>query len=364
MDDSELGRRLPGTPPSGMGYCGKTALYCGDLSPGSTSEMRCRALEQLGFTVTRVPAWPGSPGWIRRKAMAASFKIGFPIDFTSANRTIVELGPAHSIVWIDKGITIRPRTLSAVRRTSPSTLIIGYSPDNMSERSIASEWFRRSLPLYDAYITTKSFGVTELMDLGARQVIYSPSGFDPTTHRPVPSDGCPVFDVGFIGYFEHHRARSCVRLARAGISVSVFGRGWNRLPRPIPDSLSIHGEVLGDSYSQTLCSFRIALCFLRKQSRDLHTTRSVEIPACGVFMLAERTKEHLELFEEGAEAAFFDSDEELVEKVRYYLANEHERSQVAAAGRERVVRSGYAYASQLSAALAKIGFMVDRCSAA
>jgi spore maturation protein CgeB len=58
-------------------------------------------------------------------------------------------------------------------------------------------------------------------------------------------------------------------------------------------------------------------------------------------MLAERTSEHLEMFEEGEEAEFFDSHAELIEKVKFYLKNEPERRRIAQAGRERCLRSGY-----------------------
>ena len=64
-------------------------------------------------------------------------------------------------------------------------------------------------------------------------------------------------------------------------------------------------------------------------------------------MLGERTKRHLEFFEEGEEAEYFSSNEELLRKVKYYLERNHERANIALAGRERCLKSGYSMRSQL-----------------
>jgi spore maturation protein CgeB len=75
---------------------------------------------------------------------------------------------------------------------------------------------------------------------------------------------------------------------------------------------------------------------------DETTTRTYEIPACGGFMLHERTDEVLELFEEGKEMACFGSIQELAEKINFYLAHPEERESIARAGYERCVPA-YSY---------------------
>jgi spore maturation protein CgeB len=110
-------------------------------------------------------------------------------------------------------------------------------------------------------------------------------------------------------------------------------------------------DLLGDEYAKGICAFHINLGFLRKLNRDRQTQRSIEIPACGGFMLAERTDEHSQLFQEGREAEFFASNDELVSKVRYYLDHALERQSIAAAGRQRCLSSGYSNHERLKGML-------------
>jgi spore maturation protein CgeB len=148
--------------------------------------------------------------------------------------------------------------------------------------------------------------------------------------------------VGFIGDFEIERAQSIFYLAQNDVPVRIWGPNWDRKCQLSHPNMRIEGKPLwGDDYAKAICSFDINLVFLRKINRDLQTTRSIEIPACGGFMLSERTNEHLELFEEGEEAEFFSTNEELLEKTRHYLNHQERREQIARSGRERCLRSGY-----------------------
>jgi len=143
-------------------------------------------------------------------------------------------------------------------------------------------------------------------------------------------------------------------LAKSGINVRVWGPNWKNAKMKHQNLLIENRGLWKDDYKKAICSFDINLCFLRKGNRDSHTSRSIEIPACGGFMLAERTTEHLTLFEEGKEAEFFETDEELLGKIKYYLSHQQERKRIAIAGYNRCLKSEYSNSARLKIMLKKI----------
>ncbi|MDA6071527.1 glycosyltransferase [Flavobacterium sp. AC] len=279
------------------------------------------------------------------------FQYGLPIrlpDNSSANKKIKEfiskaVKSPYDIVWIDKGVTINSKTLRYIRKLSPNAKIVSYSPDNMALRHNQSQNYLNCIPLYDIHFTTKSYILQDMQRLGARKTAFTNKHYEQTFHYPRNLSENEIQrlggDVGFIGAWEKERCDSILYLAKNGIKVKVFGdKKWNDYKT---ENLEIAPGIYSEDYSKALQAFKISLCFLRKMNSDTQTSRTMEIPACGGFMLAERTTEHLDLFSENKEAVFFSNDEELLEKCRYYLINEEERKRIVEGGILRCKTSGY-----------------------
>lgn len=277
------------------------------------------------------------------------FLWGIPIwlpDEANANAKIKNYvsSKQYDVIWIDKGVTISPKTLMFIKEKLPNACIVSYSPDNMALRHNQSQQFLECIPLYDVHFTTKSYILDDMKRLGAKKIYFTNQLYESTYHYPMHLTGDEYKrlggDVGFIGMWEKERCDSILYLAKNGIKVKVFGGGkWNDYTN-IPN-LTICPTVYSSDYSKALQAFKISLCFLRKMNFDQQTSRTMEIPGCGGFMMAERTNEHKILFEEDKEAVFFSSNEELLEKCRYYLSHDDERVAIAKAGHKRCETSGY-----------------------
>lgn len=252
----------------------------------------------------------------------------------------------YDIVWIDKGITIYPETLKCIKKKSPHTILISYSPDNMALRHNQSQQYLECIPIYDYIITNKSYILDDMRKLGAKRVYFVNNSYEPSFHYPriLTEDDYKQIggDIGFVGSWEKERCESILYLAQHGLNIRVWGGGkWLKYKGMYPNLKIENKGLYSENYSKSFQAFKISLCFLRKKNHDVQTTRTVEIPACGGFMLAERTHEHQVMFEEGKEADFFSSNKELLEKCKYYLQHDNERKQIAMAGLKRCKVSGY-----------------------
>lgn len=339
-------------------------LFVGDLNHFSRSSQRFEALRRLGYNTCGLSSVPIGeiPGISQKISLREKIqhKLGRHIDKTGINKSLShkfkEIEP--EVLWIEKVLCLKSILIKEIKLKYPETKIIHCCEDDMFAKHNSSVNFRESLPLFNFVFTTKSYNLkdNELPSLGANKVEMFKNCYDPELHKPIfPSDEF-LSDVSFIGTFEEDRAKKCLYLAENGIHVRVWGNGWDSYKYK-NENLQIELKPLyNEDFVTALCSSKINLCFLRKINRDLQTSRSVEIPACGAFMLAERTDEHLTLFQEDKEAAFFDQDnpEELLEKVKYYLVHDYKRQNVAEKGRERCLNSGYSHDEELKRMLGLI----------
>ena len=94
--------------------------------------MRAEGLKTLGHDVTLINAETPTGFW-RFQIYRVGNRLDRPPDVLGTNRAILrEIRRRHyDVLWIDKGRSTRPGTLAAVRRISPKTLLLTYSPDDM-----------------------------------------------------------------------------------------------------------------------------------------------------------------------------------------------------------------------------------------
>jgi spore maturation protein CgeB len=341
----------------------KRILYVGDLNSYSRSYHLYQAMGELPVQVDGISIAP--VGEVPGISLKPSFKtrvlqkLGFPEDVTRANVQIIEFIKQRGcpdVLWLHKAITVYPRTLAEARRRCPSMKVVFSSVDNMLKRHSQSVYFRRFAPMIDVFYTKWMPSWAAFKALGFREIREFPFGYNRNFYTPRPEGLSYNYDVTFIGTYEQQRFESLKYLAMNGITITVFGNEWpTNIDPALKSRLQIqYRPVFENDFVDVMHRSKIALNFLRKINDDAISSRSLDTPATGTFMLAERTPPHQKLFEEGKEAEFFGSDEELLQKIHYYLAHEEERAQIASMGRRRCETSGYSYQDRIAAMLCEL----------
>jgi spore maturation protein CgeB len=368
-------------------------VFVGQLGRGQTSRMRADALTRLGHEVHAVDSggiW-SDHGYIRRLAEQRLGR-GGSIDRFNMRVQAALAAARPQLLWAEKQEYLDPAILHHCSRVGVRTF--HYNPDPYFSLS----WKRtrcadQCLPLYDVLVVTKRYELDSYRDYCSGVVVYSPLGYDPIAHVPEvrAMQRAPESDVSFVGGWEPRREALLMAARGLACRVRVWGYGWAlaqrprwdprrfiRLGRLDPESRvylgpiardlrssvmpgeGLHGEIYGNMYAHAVGSSAVTLGLLRKVCPDQHTTRTFEIPAMSGFMLADRTDDHLEFFDEGIEAEYFSSDDEYIDKVEFYLSRPDARRRIAHAGHDRCRRSDYSYDARIRQVLASAGIEASR----
>ena len=275
-----------------------------------------------------------------------------------ANRLLVraamDLEPALIVVM---GVqAVRPGTLVQLRISVPGVKIVNIFPDMLF--NVRDSMFP-CLPLYDLFCCHTRAGVPFLERAGCPGAFYLPLAADPMLHRPEPLDeadtrayGC---DLVFVGTYRPEHA--ALLGALEGMDLRVFGSsGWRGAESAWVRSRFTGRPLLtGAEYAKAHRAAKICLNPIDPLDLPGHNQRTFEVPACGGFPLVSRTEEVLGFFREGESVACFEREEELVEKVRYYLARPDERRRIADSAYKAVIEGGHTYRDRVQVLFERLG---------
>ncbi|MFZ3059420.1 MAG: glycosyltransferase [Candidatus Methanoperedens sp.] len=147
-------------------------------------------------------------------------------------------------------------------------------------------------------------------------------------------------DISFVGDVTRKKRMEYIDFLRKNnIPIRTYGRGseegfadFNQMMETFNKSkinlnftgiINSNNLILGKKIAN-----RINLC----------NGRSIEIALCGGFVLAEYANGMEKMFKIGEEIDTFHTKDELLDKIKFYLANESEREKIAKKGHERAIR--------------------------
>ena len=205
-----------------------------------------------------------------------------------------------------------------------------------------------ALPAYDLCAVLREPNVGEFRARGARAVHRVWMSYDEVVHRPFDNiEDIPAAfrsEVAFVGTWmpKERRDEFMLSLIKRGVPLSIWGDAWQRSPAWEQIMHCWRGpSIYGRDYVAAVQGAKVALGLLSKGNRDLHTTRSAEIPYAGGLLCAQRTSEHLHMYKEGEEAVFWENADECAQVCLSLLVDADLRERVRVNGNHRVQKGGF-----------------------
>lgn len=319
-------------------------LYLGEDS--GTCRQRADAMKRLGHDVDLLDPYRAFPDngltrrWIYKTGgLIAAYFVEKWMLRTVARRS-------YDLVWVDGGELISPALVRTLRRDFGP--VVNYNHDDPFGRRDGSRWrlYLKCVPFYDLLVVVRACNVEEARKRGARHVELIYRTADEVAHAPrtLSEDERRHWqsDVLLAATWMPERGPLAKALTDAGLSIAIYGNDWQKSPEWPQLKPYWRGPGIYDpeDYARAIQSAKICLGLLSKGNRDLHTTRSMEIPYLGGLLVAERTPEHLALYEQDKEAVFWADPIECVEKCRMLLGDPERRIRIAQAGRARAIANG------------------------
>jgi hypothetical protein len=341
-------------------------LLAGDWHSELHEEAMSWGLQQLGHDVNRFE-WhkyfsTNDASLLNRLLFRAQNKYLIGPTLNKMNLDFMNLAQSlhPDVIFIYRGTHIYSTTLRKLKKLCPNAVLVGYNNDDPFS-PMQPRWYWRhyksGIPEYDMTLAYRIHNMHELQECGAKNVRLLRSWFLPERNHPTELTEeqyeCFGCDVAFVGHYEDDgRLQYLEEVVRRGWKLRIFGHGygWDSVlsKSRILRKHSPVRTVWGDEYNLAICGAKVALCFLSKLNRDTYTRRCFEIPASGVVMMSEYSRDLTDLYKPDVEAVFFEGIDEFGDKLDLLMQNEQLRASIAAAGHRRVWADRHDIVSRMS----------------
>jgi len=332
-------------------------LYVGQYSDGTTSKMRCKVIQKI-LKPSIFQVIDANIPFYKTHRLLRSFGFRYkkgPL-INNINKYIIAAlkEETYDLIWVDKAVFLTPKTTALLR--SRASKLVHFTPDPAFTFH-KSRLFLKSLPYYDFLVTTKSYELEHYYKyIKTEKVLYATQGFDAKLHKPSKHPFSKKEGFVFIGHYEDQRAVVLEKLLQNDIKITLAGIKWYQFAKKHqnnPNLIYLGNGVYGEDYVKTLQKAKMAWGALSKWVPELHTTRTFEIPACGTALVTERNTE-TQLFFKDDEAIFYTNENDLIEKITFFMNNDKPLEVLTKKGTSRAVTNAYDYNSILNAILKTI----------
>jgi len=231
-------------------------------------------------------------------------------------RAVAEYSP-DAVVFNAGGMSPSPALHHELR--SQGTITVGIA---LSDPDVFGDQGRHYAKLFDLYYTNAAVSLQQYADIGVSAKLL-PFAASPTFHRFLP-EVKRIYDVIIVGHPRADRL-SLVKELDKHFRVGLYGKGWRKwglLPRG--------KQVNGEEHVQALNSGRAYISFSKTVAGYQNVKVGLfEAVACKTPVFTERFPEMEKYFTYDTEIVGHDSQEELLENLKYYLGNPAELHSLA-----------------------------------
>ncbi len=316
----------------------KNLLFVGDLNTYTRTFQRYNILRKIFDTTfcisTEDEYIPGINKNNKSFLYRVFFKFGLQFDINGINKKILSIVEKNKIdiVWIEKVNCLK---LNVVKKIKNNRILIFYTNDNINKLHNISLNFLRFIKYFDYLLIPEDYNYKYYKN--KIKIFKFNRSFDNNFISKVSYNRNKNLDIVFIGSYENQRFKILNYVAKKlNTQIHIYGNNWNKAKK-VNNNLVIHNKPLYDNdLIIKLRDTKIALNFLRKKNDDQTTGRTFEILATNTFMLSENSNLHSKLFINDLDCVFFENNEDLITKIKFYLINEKKRISIANNGCNKV----------------------------